>query len=578
MTDDGDRTTDSEYLPSAERRRRRRRSALPQPGPGACADDPMIIDDDDDGVVVVADAPPNDRQPDLDLSDPTRVRWTVRRAIFGKRLLLDDKAEIVDLTFTKDAIRIGTPGKSPAERRIELSSRPRPLADFAVNTCHSPFFIAIRPRQIVEGLSTAERIPEERYIILFFDARDEARADDLVARLLDLCPTIAPALTRLAVVDLLRFDAIHPRPAPVRKRTRSAARAAERPPATKTRRPAFLEYPLRARQRMALHEDDLGALDPGAYINDSIVDFYLAYLGETRPDPRVHFFSSFFYRRYVSAATAGGRGVDHAAAYQAVRKWSRHVDLFDKDYLVMPVCENVHWTCVIACHPGRAGDDVDDDPAAATTTQRRLPCLLLFDSLGSHHGPKLFRMLRNFLAAAWKDAQASQDVAEVRSFTTTTMPGVVVQVPQQANDCDCGLFLLEYVERFLERPFEDLSRPAVANHRDWFDAAAVGDNKRDELRALLLSLSEQWLAVKAESQAAQDDDDDAGDVGRESDAANGHVDPVKQAALLDLQRRYPVDDDDDDDGNGNAGAAVGVADDDDDVVLAPPPCTSIILQ
>lgn len=185
----------------------------------------------------------------------------------------------------------------------------------------------------------------------------------------------------------------------------------------------------------------------------------------------------------------------------------------------------------------------------------------------------------------------------MRSFTTTTMPGVVVQVPQQANgrqrrgansvcacadragsDCDCGLFLLEYVERFLERPFEDLSRPAVANHRDWFDAAAVGDNKRDELRALLLSLSEQWLAVKAESQAAQDDDDDAGDVGRESDAANGQVDPVKQAALLDLQRRYPVDDDDDDDDDGNAGAAVGVADDDDDVVLAPPPCTSIILQ
>ena len=68
------------------------------------------------------------------------------------------------------------------------------------------------------------------------------------------------------------------------------------------------------------------------------------------------------------------------------------------------------------------------------------------------------------------------------------MPGFVVQVPQQTNgyhqssvpdsfpilflDCDCGLFMLQYIEEFLTNPFTDFRKPQVHNPT-WFDPDVV---------------------------------------------------------------------------------------------------------
>jgi len=37
-----------------------------------------------------------------------------------------------------------------------------------------------------------------------------------------------------------------------------------------------------------------------------------------------------------------------------VKRWTKKVDVFAKDYLLIPICENNHWTLAIVCHPKRA--------------------------------------------------------------------------------------------------------------------------------------------------------------------------------------------------------------------------------
>jgi sentrin-specific protease 7 len=43
-----------------------------------------------------------------------------------------------------------------------------------------------------------------------------------------------------------------------------------------------------------------------------------------------------------------------------VRKWTAHVDLFSKDFIVLPVNQSLHWSLVIICHMGAAERLLDE--------------------------------------------------------------------------------------------------------------------------------------------------------------------------------------------------------------------------
>jgi sentrin-specific protease 7 len=68
------------------------------------------------------------------------------------------------------------------------------------------------------------------------------------------------------------------------------------------------------------------------------------------------------------------------------------------------------------------------------------------DSLGAASGRyKLGEPLRHFLSKEWE----SKKKVEPKVFTKTVMPDYYVSVPCQTNSSDCGLFVLQYVESFL---------------------------------------------------------------------------------------------------------------------------------
>jgi Ulp1 family protease len=41
-----------------------------------------------------------------------------------------------------------------------------------------------------------------------------------------------------------------------------------------------------------------------------------------------------------------------AAKYERVRKWTKNVDIFAKDYIFVPIHDHAHWSLAVICHPG----------------------------------------------------------------------------------------------------------------------------------------------------------------------------------------------------------------------------------
>ena len=112
-----------------------------------------------------------------------------------------------------------------------------------------------------------------------------------------------------------------------------------------------LVYPKTGKKRVTVEFDDLIRLDEGECLNDSLVEFYLRTLSielETKSPQiasRVYWFNTYFFDSLTKKAK-GRNGVD----FDAVRRWTRSIDLFSYDYVVVPINESFHWYVAIICN------------------------------------------------------------------------------------------------------------------------------------------------------------------------------------------------------------------------------------
>lgn len=112
-----------------------------------------------------------------------------------------------------------------------------------------------------------------------------------------------------------------------------------------------LTYPTIGKKKTTVEFSDLERLDEGEYLNDSLISFYLRFLEhkieEQRPDlaKRLYFFNTFFFATLMSTHK-GRKGFN----YEGVQKWTRNVDLFTYDYIVVPINEAAHWYLAIICN------------------------------------------------------------------------------------------------------------------------------------------------------------------------------------------------------------------------------------
>ena len=196
---------------------------------------------------------------------------------------------------------------------------------------------------------------------------------------------------------------------------------------------------------------------------------------------RTLLFNSFFFHKLTSKATPLESDVSRDTHLQKVKKWLRGDDIFSKDYLIVPVNRSKHWFLLIVCNHSRVPDANGPSNAVSLEVEKR-PCILLMDSLGAVRSGgrnKLTDPLRKLLKAEWTERGGPQ-----KNFLLTDIPDRRVQVTEQDNYYDCGLYLLQYVELFLKDPVAVLSSE-TNDFKRWIDRRIMHD-KRSKIREVIL--------------------------------------------------------------------------------------------
>ncbi|XP_066504173.1 sentrin-specific protease 5 [Hoplias malabaricus] len=149
--------------------------------------------------------------------------------------------------------------------------------------------------------------------------------------------------------------------------------------------------------------EDLATLDDQNWVNDQVINMYGELIMEAT-NHKVHFFNSFFYRQLV------------AKGYEGVKRWTKKVDLFSKSLLLIPLHLEIHWSLI--------------------TVDISKQNINFYDSQGI-----LFKFavdnIEKYMSAEAKEKKHA-------NFQKGWKMTVNKPIPQQKNDNDCGVFVLEY--------------------------------------------------------------------------------------------------------------------------------------
>ncbi|KAI8548395.1 hypothetical protein RHMOL_Rhmol07G0270800 [Rhododendron molle] len=260
-------------------------------------------------------------------------------------------------------------------------------------------------------------------------------------------------------------------------------------------------YPKGDSDAVTISKQDVDLLQPDTFVNDTIIDFYIKYLkNEIQPSERhrFHFFNSFFFRKLIDLDKDPSSAFEGRAAFQRVRKWTRKVNLFEKDYVFIPINFNYHWSLIVICHPGEVakfqGKFLVETYPSQSMCGKCMTCPLCFmydmfqmkiwRSHLKYHAYCIWILLREVILVSkilFRDTLGEQ---QEHISPVWTCPGHVCKglrfnaveyLPQQQNSFDCGLFLLHYVERFLKDAPLSFSPFKISKFSSFYH---VGDGKR----------------------------------------------------------------------------------------------------
>ncbi|NXJ01781.1 SENP5 protease, partial [Psophia crepitans] len=163
-----------------------------------------------------------------------------------------------------------------------------------------------------------------------------------------------------------------------------------------------------------LDMDDLATLEGQNWLNDQIINMYGELIMDAVPE-KVHFFNSFFHRQLVTKG------------YNGVKRWTKKVDLFKKVLLLIPIHLEVHWSLITVNIPNRI--------------------ISFYDSQGIHF-KFCVENIRKYLLTEAKEKNHPE-------FLQGWQTAVTKCIPQQKNDSDCGVFVLQYCKCLaLDQPFQ----------------------------------------------------------------------------------------------------------------------------
>ncbi|XP_029974540.1 sentrin-specific protease 1 [Salarias fasciatus] len=163
---------------------------------------------------------------------------------------------------------------------------------------------------------------------------------------------------------------------------------------------------------LSLTRKDLQTLSNLNWLNDEVINFYMNLLVERSKEPElpsVNTFNTFFYPKLRSSG------------YSAVRRWTKKMDIFAKDILLIPVHLGVHWCLAVV--------------------DFRKKAIMYFDSMGNNND-EACNVLLDYLEKESKDKKGKDlDTSDWTLHSKTRS-----EIPQQMNGSDCGMFTCKYAD------------------------------------------------------------------------------------------------------------------------------------
>lgn len=165
-----------------------------------------------------------------------------------------------------------------------------------------------------------------------------------------------------------------------------------------------------------IRREDLKRLNPGQWLNDELINFYLQLLSEKSKKNTVspcHFFNSHFY----SLLTAQDTGF----FYNRVAKWTKSVDIFSLAKVIFPV-------------------HVGDNHWCLGVINIKLKRFEYYDSLGLTN-PRCIQNLKKYI-----NEEHTAKKGSPIDLSTWGEHNIGSKNPQQKNYYDCGVFMLKFAE------------------------------------------------------------------------------------------------------------------------------------
>nr|CAB3478233.1 unnamed protein product [Digitaria exilis] len=280
-------------------------------------------------------------------------------------------------------------------------------------------------------------------------------------------------------------------------------------------------------EAVELAYSDMKCLEPEEYLKSPVINFYLEYLKKSRPRRDLYMFNTYFYSKLENAlSTLGNRD----SQFSKLRRWCRNVDIFKKSYLILPINETsipvyhdiiyngycivimiirMHWSLIIVCMPTKGADSG--------------PMMLHLDSLGLHNSQNIFDIVARYLFMSFNIITAILEKnggiygrillmifhfqgrygsvfreilkgKRLRQEAWNSSYSSFFNVPRQQNEYDCGLFMLYYIDKFIQQAPERLTKESLGMFgRKWFnheEASQLREGIRTRLFDLFQSAKE----------------------------------------------------------------------------------------
>nr|XP_023654773.1 sentrin-specific protease 1-like [Paramormyrops kingsleyae] len=164
--------------------------------------------------------------------------------------------------------------------------------------------------------------------------------------------------------------------------------------------------------RLTITRKDLQTLSHLNWLNDEVINFYMNLLVERSRQPHlpsVYTFNTFFYPKLRSSG------------FSTVRRWTKKVDIFSSDILLVPIHLGVHW-CL-------------------SVVDFRKKRITYFDSMGGSND-EACKILLKYLEQESHDKRGQQ----LGTSSWVLESKKRNEIPQQMNGSDCGMFTCKYAE------------------------------------------------------------------------------------------------------------------------------------